>query len=51
MPSYELVYFNGRGRAEASRMLFALSDTKYTDYRLKDGEWTKYKDSKLIVFN
>eukprot|EP00057_Strongylocentrotus_purpuratus_P025812 XP_011680286.1 PREDICTED: S-crystallin SL11 isoform X1 [Strongylocentrotus purpuratus] len=39
MPSYKLMYFNSRGRAETSRMLFALADQKYEDYRFKDGEW------------
>ena len=35
-PSYTLKHFNVRGRAEVSRLLFALTNTPYTDYRYKD---------------
>ena len=40
----KLVYFNGRGLAETSRMLFAISDIEYEDFRypLKIIDWTTH---------
>jgi len=43
MPKYKLVYFNGRGRAEVSRQIFALAGEDYEDYRMKEGEWPTLK--------
>ena len=34
MPNFKLTYFNGRGRAELTRLIFAAADVKYTDERL-----------------
>ena len=48
MPSYKLTYFDGRGRAEISRLIFAAAGVEYTDERVKD--WPAGKDRKL-VFN
>jgi glutathione S-transferase len=41
----KLTYFNGRGLAEVSRILFAASKTEYTDFRypITILEWSKYK--------
>lgn len=41
----KLTYFNGRGLAEVSRLLFAASKTEYTDYRypITMLEWSRYK--------
>ena len=47
MPKYKLTYFNGRGRAELSRQIFALAGEEYEDYRLKEGEWPTLKPSKV----
>ena len=43
MAKYTLVYFNGRGRAEVSRMLFALADVEFVDTRIEGEEWAKLK--------
>ncbi|XP_030835884.1 probable glutathione S-transferase 6 [Strongylocentrotus purpuratus] len=43
MPTYKLMYFNVRGRAEATRMIFALAGQDYEDYRFKEGEWPEIK--------
>ena len=34
MPSYKLTYFNARGRAEISRLIFAAAGVQFTDERL-----------------
>lgn len=41
----KLTYFNGRGLAEVSRLLFAASKTEYTDFRYPFTmmEWSRYK--------
>lgn len=41
MVNYKLHYFNGRGRAEISRLIFAAAGAKYDDIRLDD--WPKTK--------
>jgi len=43
MPSYKLVYFNARGRAEPCRWLFALAGQEYEDFRFESADWPKYK--------
>nr|P18426.1 RecName: Full=S-crystallin SL11; AltName: Full=Major lens polypeptide [Nototodarus sloanii]AAA63411.1 major lens polypeptide [Nototodarus sloanii] len=43
MPSYTLYYFNGRGRAEICRMLFAVASVQYQDKRIELAEWTQFK--------
>lgn len=43
MPSYKLVYFNGRGRAELNRLLFVQAGVAYEDVRCEREEWPKYK--------
>jgi len=42
---YKLTYFNFYGRAEASRMLFALAGVEYEDHRLEwdSEEWKNFK--------
>lgn len=44
--SYSLSYFDVRGRAEPSRMLFALAEVKYTDKRVSHLDWPQFKPSK-----
>lgn len=34
MPSYKLTYFNGKGRAELTRLLFNAADVDFTDNRI-----------------
>lgn len=36
MPNYKLNYFNGRGRAEITRLIFAAAGAKFTDNRVED---------------
>lgn len=46
MPKYTLYYFNGRGRAEICRMMFAAAGVQYTDKRFEINEWDKYRKGK-----
>ena len=47
MPSYKLIYFNFRGRAEVIRLMFAEADQPYEDYRFEREDWPKEKPSKF----
>lgn len=42
---FKLTYFDGQGRAELTRLIFAKSGTKYEDERLGFDEWEKQKES------
>ena len=44
MPSYKLIYFNARGKAEVARYLFTMNDVEFDDYRI-DGTWKEEKPS------
>jgi glutathione S-transferase len=43
MTTYKLTYFNGRGRAELSRLVFAAAGVQYQDVRLEMGQWAALK--------
>lgn len=43
MPSYKFTYFNGRGRAETARIIFAQAGVKYEDVRVNEEEFSKIK--------
>jgi glutathione S-transferase len=43
MVKYKLYYFDARGRAELSRMLFALANVDYEDIRVDADEWVNLK--------
>jgi glutathione S-transferase len=43
MPSYKLTYFNGRGRAETIRLVFAAAGIKYDDTRIEKSDWSALK--------
>jgi glutathione S-transferase len=43
MSTYKLYYFNGRGRAEIARLIFAAAGQQYEDIRLESDEWPSYK--------
>lgn len=49
MPNYTLYYFNGRGRAEICRMMFAAAGVKYTDKRFEFSEWDRYRKGKELM--
>ena len=38
--SYKLVYFNGKGKAEVSRLLFHATGHAFEDVRLERDDWT-----------
>ena len=48
MVKYTLIYFNGRGRAEVSRLLFALADVEYEDERIVSENWPKMKPGEKL---
>lgn len=43
MSTYKLHYFNGRGRAEVSRLIFATVGQKFEDIRYEQSEWPALK--------
>jgi len=48
MPTYKYEYFNGRGRGEISRLLFAVSGQKFEDARIEGKDWPKRKESSKL---
>ncbi|XP_002731499.2 hematopoietic prostaglandin D synthase-like [Saccoglossus kowalevskii] len=50
MPSYKLYYFNARGRAEHSRLLFAMAGVEYQDVRYTREQWPVEKASGRFPF-
>merc|ERR1712142_266762 len=42
--NYTLHYFNGRGRAEILRMMFALAGQKFIDKRIEFNEWDRIRN-------
>ena len=43
MSSYKVVYFDGRGRAELTRLVFGAAGQNFEDVRVKD--WPNGKDA------
>ncbi|CAF2954304.1 unnamed protein product [Rotaria sp. Silwood2] len=43
MSTYKLYYFNARGFAEVSRLIFAVAGQKYEDIRYEGSEWPTHK--------
>ena len=43
MPTYKLTYFNGRGRAELARFVFAQAGVEYDDDRIVGETWPELK--------
>ena len=51
MSTYKLYYFNSRGYAETSRIIFAQAGVKYEDVRISGEQWVKeYKQSKMSYY-
>lgn len=46
MPSYKLIYFNIKGRAEIPRLIFAAAGQEYEDERIDFKEWPQRKTGK-----
>lgn len=51
MPTYKLIYFDLRGRAEPARMMFELAGVDYEDKRIPLGseEWKLLKPSEYTI--
>lgn len=45
-PSYKLIYFNARGRAEHIRYIFAHAGVDYIDERIPKERWPEIKKCK-----
>ena len=43
MSQYTFHYFNGRGRAEVSRLIFAAAGQQFTDVRIEKEQWPAFK--------
>ena len=43
MSTYKLYYFNGRGRAEVSRLVFVVAGQEYEDIRYEGDQWPAHK--------
>jgi glutathione S-transferase len=43
MVTYKLYYFNGRGRAEIARLIFAVAGHKFEDIRYEHEKWPSHK--------
>ncbi len=44
-----LTYFNGRGKAELSRMIMAQAGIDYEDRRVTQEEWKELKAGKITL--
>ena len=44
MKQFKLLYFNGRGRAEYLRLIFAAAGQQYEEARIEMVDWPKYKE-------
>ena len=49
MSEYKLTYFNGRGRAEITRLILTAAGQKFTDERFEFTEWPSHKAGTYIV--
>jgi hypothetical protein len=48
MVQYKLTYFNGRGRAELSRLIFAAAGVQYEDIRYDHDRWPTIQPSEML---
>ena len=48
MPAYTLKYFAFRGRGELARLLFAASETEFTNEVVEFKDWSNLKPSKFL---
>lgn len=47
MPTFKVVYFNARGRAELTRLMLAHVGQEFEDVRYESEEWAKKKECKF----
>jgi glutathione S-transferase len=47
-PSYKLIYFNARGKAELIRFIFAYAGVDYEDERISKDKWPELKRSEYL---
>ena len=48
MPSYKFTYFNGRGRGEITRLIFAAAGVAYNDHRIPLENWAAHKHEAIL---
>lgn len=48
MPKYKLTYFDLRGRAEPTRLLFIVAGVQFEDERIGQEQWKVIKHSKYM---
>ena len=46
MGKLKLIYFNGRGKGEAARLILAQANVDYEDVRIEFPDWPALKPSK-----
>ncbi|XP_077985459.1 hematopoietic prostaglandin D synthase-like [Glandiceps talaboti] len=51
MPKYQLTYFNVRGRAEITRLIFAAAGVEFDDVRFEQGQWKTEKATGKYPFD
>ena len=50
MPGYKLIYHDGLGKAEVSRLMFKLKDVAFEDVRIAYKDWPAEKPSETYNF-
>jgi glutathione S-transferase len=50
MVHYKVIYFNGRGRAETMRLIFAAAGVEYEDHRIERADWPTAKAELKLPF-
>ena len=48
--NYKLTYFNNKGRAELTRLLFAQAGVEYEDNRIEGSDWPTLKPCEYNLY-